>query len=162
MFEYLYTHFGAFIIPLHLITAMIWIGGMILFLFSVYPSLKQIPNQKMMIRTGYRILTRYFSFLFPSTILLALSGVVMELGAHYEDKSPTLGAIVGAKEAIWVLMFLNLLFVYYKLGDTKKKCMSDEPELAGDNLRLIAHYLFGINIFLGICAIYFGLILQRQ
>jgi len=161
MFKYLYDNFSYIIVPLHQIGSIVWIGGMIMFVFAVYPSLRQIPNDKMMIRTSFRILRRYFAFLFPLSIFLALSGVVMEFAKDYAKKDPTLGAVVGAKEAIWVLMFLNLIFAYYKLGDTKKRCMSDDVELALDNLRLISHYLFVINIFLGLCAVYLGLVLGR-
>ncbi len=159
MAKYLFEHFSFIIIPIHLISAIVWIGGMIMFVFAVYPSLRQIPNEKMMIRTSFRILRRYFTFLFPLSILLALSGVIIEFAKEYNNQDPTLGAIAGAKEAIWVLMFLNLIFAYYKMGDTKKRCLADEPELALDNLRLISHYLFTINIFLGLVALYFGLIL---
>jgi uncharacterized membrane protein len=159
MADYLYKNFDFILEPLHLITSIIWIGGMIMFVFAVYPSLRQIPNEKMMIRTSFRVLKRYFSILFPTTILLALSGAIIELSKDYQNIDPTLSAIAGAKEAIWVLMFLNLIFAYYKMGDTKKRCLADEPELASDNLRLISHYLFTINIFLGLVALYFGLIL---
>jgi len=162
VFEYLYENFGAFIVPVHLLSSVVWIGGMVMFVFSVYPSLKQIPNQKQMIRTSFRVLKRFYNILIPAMVLQAFSGVVMEYGRHYEEMDPTLVAIVGAKEAIWALMFMVAIFGYYKMGDTKKKCLGDEPELASDNIRLIAHYLFAISIFLGLFAIYFGLILERS
>ena len=162
MFEYLYENFAAFIVPIHLLSTVLWIGGMVMFVFSVYPSLKQIPNQKQMIRTSFRVLKRFYNILIPAMVLQALSGVVMEYGRHYEEMDPTLVAIVGAKEAIWALMFMIAIFGYYKISDTKKKCLGDEPELAYDNIRLIAHYLFAISIFLGLFAIYFGLILERS
>jgi uncharacterized membrane protein len=133
---------------------------MVMFIVAVYPSLKQIPNEKMMIRTALRTFRRYFNFLFPFIMILALSGIVMELGLGYESKDPTLGAIVGAKEAIWVLMFLNFLLGYYKIIEAKRRCLASDSEQAKDNIRLIAHYLFTINIFLGLCALYFGLMLS--
>ena len=160
MFESFYKEFASIILPLHLISATIWIGGMVMFVFAAYPSIKQIPNEKMMIRTSLRTLRRYFNFLFPFIILQMATGVVMELGLHYESRSPTLGAIVGAKEAIWVLMFLNFLFAYYKVVEAKKRCLASDSEQAKDNVRLIAHYLFVINIFLGLSALYFGLALK--
>jgi uncharacterized membrane protein len=155
-----YEEFAFVILPLHLISVVVWIGGMVMFVVAVYPAIKQIPNEKMMIRTSLRTLRRYFHFLFPFIMILAMTGVIMEIGQGYESKDPTLGAIVGTKEASWVLMFLNFLLAYYKVGAAKKSCMASDPEEAKDNVRLIAHYLFAINIFLGITALYFGLILS--
>ena len=159
MIKTFYEEFAFVILPIHLFASIVWIGGMVMFIVAVYPSIKQIPNEKLMIRTSLRTLRRYFNFLFPFTILLAVSGIVMEIGAGYESKDPTLGAIVGTKEAIWVLMFFNFLLAYYKVFEAKKRCMASDSEHAKDNVRLIAHYLFGINIFLGLVALYFGLIL---
>ena len=131
-----------------------------MFIVAVYPSVKQIPNEKMMIRTSLRTFRRYFHFLFPFIMIEAITGIIMELGLGYESKDPTLGAIVGTKEAIWVLMFLNFLLGYYKIIEAKKRCLASDSEQAKDNIRLIAHYLFTINIFLGLCALYFGLVLS--
>ncbi len=160
MIKSFYEQFAFVILPLHLFASIVWIGGMLMFIVAAYPSIKQIPNEKMMIRTSLRTLKRYFNFLFPFIILLALSGVVMEIGEGYESKDPTLGAIVGSKEAIWVLMFLNFLLGYFKIYEAKKHCMASDSAQAKDNVRLIAHYLFTINIFLGLSALYFGLILS--
>ncbi len=131
-----------------------------MFIIAVYPSLKQIPNEKMMIRTSLRTFRRYFNFLFPFIMILALTGAIMEIGQGYETKDPTLGAIVGSKEAIWVLMFLNYLFGYYKIIEAKKRCLASDSPQAKDNIRLISHYLFVINIFLGLTALYFGMMLS--
>lgn len=139
---------------------MVWIGGMIMFIVAVHPSVKQIPNEKVMIRTSLRTFRRYFNFLFPFIMILAITGVIMEIGQGYEAKNPTLGAIVGTKEAIWVLMFMNFLLGYYKIIEAKKRCLASDSEHAKDNIRLIAHYLFTINIFLGLTALYFGMILS--
>ncbi len=152
--------YEAIILPLHLLSAIVWIGGMIMFIFAVYPSLKQIPNEKSMTRTALRTFRRYFNFLFFFIIISMITGVVMEMGGGYESRSPTLGAIVSTKEAIWVLMFLNFLFSYFKIIEAKNKCLNSDVDAAKDNIRLITYYLFGINIFLGIVALYFGLILQ--
>lgn len=113
-----------------------------------------------MIRTSLRTFRRYFNFLFPFIMILAITGVIMEIGQGYETKDPTLGAIVGTKEAIWVLMFMNFILGYYKIIEAKKRCLASDSEHAKDNIRLIAHYLFTINIFLGLTALYFGMMLS--
>jgi hypothetical protein len=38
--------------------------------------------------------------------------------------------------------------------------LASDSEQAKDNVRLISHYLFVINIFLGLSALYFGLALK--
>ena len=133
---------------------------MITFIFALYPSVLQIPNDKLMIRTSIRSLKRYFKILFASVIILGISGILMEISGDYDSQAPSIGAMIGAKEAIFVLMALNFIFGYYKIKDAKKSCMKSHIDYAKDSVRLIINYFFGLNILLGLLALYFGIMIR--
>lgn len=140
---------------------MIWIGAMIGYLFAGYPAINQIPNEKMMVRTSLRTLRRLFNLIIIVSIVLGVTGVIIAVGGSYADKDPILATITSTKEALWIFMFLNTIVSYYKVFQAKKKCMASNSAAARDNVRLITHYLILINIFLGFCAAYFGMMLRN-
>jgi uncharacterized membrane protein len=148
------------ILTLHILSAIIWIGGMITFIFSLYPSVLQIPNDKLMIRTSIRSLRRYFKILLPAVVILGISGVLMELSGNYDNQAPTIGAMIGAKEAIFVLMAVNFIFGFYKIKEAKQRCMKSDIHYAQDNIRLVIHYFFTLNVLLGIFSLYFGIMIR--
>ena len=148
------------ILTVHILSVIIWIGGMVTFMFSLYPSVLQIPNDKLMIRTSIRSLNRYFKILLPSVVILGISGILMEISGNYDAQAPTIEAMIGAKEAIFVLMSVNFSFGFYKIKEAKQRCMKSDIHYAQDNIRLIIHYFFGLNILLGIFALYFGIMIR--
>lgn len=141
-------------------SAVIWIGAMVGYLLSTYPSIKQIPNEKLMIRTSLRTLRRLFNLILIVSIILVTTGVVIAMGASYVDQDPLLSAIINTKEALWIFMFFNTIFSFYKILQAKKSCLASDSGAAKDNVRLISHYLIVINIFLGGIAAYFGMMLR--
>ncbi len=155
-----YIDYLPFIFALHIFSAVIWVGGMINFTLAVYPSTRQIPNEKMFIRTSLRTLNRFFRLLIPVSVVLGTTGVVMAQGKDFAHQDPVMAVIVSSKELIWFFMFALYLYEYYKIKEARARCLASESEHAKDNLKLIAYYLFGISILLGLIAIYFGYMLR--
>ncbi len=158
--EEFYYNYVSIILPLHVISAVIWIGAMVGYIFASYPAIKQIPNEKLMVRTSIRTLRRLFVLILILSVILVLTGVIIAVGASYADKDPLLATIINTKEALWIFMFFNTVFSFYKILEAKKRCMASDSAAAKDNVRLISNYLIVINIFLGIIAIYFGMMLR--
>ncbi len=158
--EEFYYNYVSIILPLHVISAVIWIGAMVGYIFASYPAIKQIPNEKLMVRTSIRTLRRLFALILILSVILVLTGVIIAVGASYADKDPLLATIINTKEALWIFMFFNTVFSFYKILEAKNRCMASDSAAAKDNVRLISNYLIVINIFLGIIAIYFGMMLR--
>lgn len=156
-----YHEFASIILPLHIFSAVIWIGAMIGYILAAYPSIKQIPNEKLLVRTSLRTLRRLFNMILIVSLVLGVSGVIIAIGASYGDRDPLLATIINTKEALWIFMFLNTFFAYYKVLEAKTKCFASDSAGARDNVRLISHYLIVINIFLGVIAAYFGMMLRN-
>ena len=155
-----YHNYASIILPLHIISAVIWLGSMIGYIASTYPSIRQIPNEKLMIRTSLRTLRRLMNLILVVSVVLLISGLIIAIGSSYADKDPLLAAILNTKEALWIFMFFNTIFSFYKILEAKKSCLASDSGAARDNVRLVSHYLIVINIFLGLIAAYFGMMLR--
>ncbi len=142
-------------------SAVIWIGGMIGFIISSYPAIKQIPNEKLMVRTSIRTLKRLLTLFLIVSISLLVSGFIISIGASYNQRDPVLATIISTKEVLWLFMFINVAYAYFKIIEAKKSCLASDSLGAGDNIQLVSNYLLVINIFLGIIAAYFGLMLRN-
>jgi len=147
---------------LHILSAMLWIGSMAMFVVAVYPSLKQIPNEKIMIRTSIRTLRRYFFWILWIGLINGISGILMAIAAGYSYQSPITAAMVNTKEAIWLFMGLLSLYAFRKTVLAKARCLASDTPQARDNIRLITNYLFVVMIFLGMAALYFGVMLGEN
>lgn len=155
-----YHNYANIILPLHIISAVIWVGAMIGYVMSSFPAIKQIPNEKLMVRTSIRTLRRLSQLIIVVSIILGITGVMIAIGASYGDKDPLLAAIINTKEALWIFMFLNTMVIFYKVLQSKKRCLDSDAAGAKDNIRLISNYLIMVNIFLGLTAAYFGMMLR--
>jgi uncharacterized membrane protein len=149
------------ILPFHIVSAILWIGAMFGYVWTGYPSIKQIPNEKLMIRTSLRTLRRLFNLFFILSVILVITGIIIAIGSNYADKDPLLATIINTKEALWIFMFFNIIFGFYKILQSKKECLASHSGAARDNVRLISNYLIVINIFLGLIAAYFGMMLRN-
>ena len=155
-----YLEYLPVIFAVHLFSAIVWVGGMITFSLTVYPSVAQIPNEKMFIRTALRTLNRFFRLLLPVSLLLGVSGMMLAYAKDFAHRDPVLSVIVTSKEFIWLFMFALYLYAYYKIKEARAKCLASDSEHAKDNVRLIAWYIFGMGTLLGFCAAYFGYLLR--
>lgn len=147
---------------IHLAGAIVWIGGMIAFSLTVYPSLLQIPNEKMSVRTALRTLNRFFKLLLPTALLVGVTGWLMAQQSDFAHHDPVMSVIVTSKEFIWISMMMLYFYAWYKIKEARERCLASDSEHAKDNVRLIAHYLFGIGTLLGTAALYFGYLLRSN
>ncbi len=155
-----YLQYHPLIFAVHIFAAIIWIGGMIAFSLTVYPSLEQIPNEKMFVRTALRTLNRFFRLLIPVSLLGGISGFLLATGKDFAHRDPVLSVVVTSKEFIWLFMLLLYLYAFYKIKEARSACLASNSEAARDNVKLIAWYLFGVSVLLGSSAVYFGYLLR--
>ena len=155
-----YINYLPVIIAVHIFSAVIWVGGMIHFSLAVYPSVGQIPNEKMFVRAALRTLNRFFRLLIPVSLLLGASGLLMAVGKDFAHQDPVMAVVVTSKEFIWFFMFVLYLYGFYKIKEARARCLASDSEHAKDNVKLIAYYLFGVSSLLGFVAIYFGYMLR--
>jgi uncharacterized membrane protein len=141
----------------HVLSAVVWIGGMIAVRTAVHPSMQKIEDDTLRIKRVLEIMKRLFNLVMPFIFILAFTGAVMSVAKGFSGTE--LGMFVHVKEGIWTLMFLNYGFMYYKRHEVAKIYKEDVLS-AKKGLKLIATAMLPINIFLGTIAIFIGVMLR--
>ena len=154
----LFNNFSTLIIFLHLISAIIWIGGMIVIRFAVHYSMQNIEDPKIKLGRTLENLKRFFSMVIPSIILLLITAIIMILALQLKESELYKFAI--AKELIWTVMTIIFIIIYMKRNKAQKAFDSGDFATAKNHLVLLAKYLIPTNIVLGLIAIILGITLR--
>ncbi|TLP39629.1 DUF2269 family protein [Arcobacter arenosus] len=156
--ESLFANFSGVIVFLHVISAVIWVGGMIAIRFAVHYSMQEINDPKIKLGRTLESLRRFFNMVIPSIIILLLTAIIMIIALGF--KGTPLYSFVIAKEVIWTIMTIVFIIVFIKRKQAQKAF--DEGALANAKEKLlpIANYLIPINIVLGVIAIFLGVTLR--
>ena len=146
---------------IHIASAIVWVGASFIFSVGVFPSLAQIPNERMIVRTTIRIMTRYINVAFFASITLLLSaGYLYYTKMQMLSLNPVLSTIIDTKGLIWLYMSASYFYAKHKVGVAKSTCFHGDSVRAVDILKIVANYVFVINFILGLVAIYFGIMLR--
>jgi len=143
------------IVFLHVLSAIIWIGGMIAIRLAVHPNLQIITETRLKLEKTLAIMGRFFNIVIPFIIILLLTAVIMLMTFHVENKM-----LIYVKEAIWMIMFINFTAMY--LIRRKAQKFFDNNKLADTKLTLaiIPKVLLPLNILLGLVALWLGVTLR--
>ena len=152
--EQLVTEYGQAIIFLHVLSAIVWVGGMIAMRIAVHPVMGHIEDPKQRVARSLEAMNNLFRLVLPFIVILLLTALILELGLGLRNHLTT------AKEAIWVLMALNYAFMVMRRNRAQQYFLSGHPEVAANMLAIIPTRLLPLNIGLGILALYLGIILR--
>ena len=150
-----FTNYAHTIVFLHVLSAIIWVGGMIAIRLAVHPHLQLIEDTRLKLEKTLLIMGRFFNIVMPFIIILLLSAVIMSMGIQFETKM-----LVHAKEGIWTVMALNFAFMYFKRRKAQKFFDNNQLADARLTLALIPKVLLPLNIILGVVALIFGVSLR--
>ena len=154
----LFNNFSSLIIFLHVISAVLWVGGMIAIRFAVHYSIQNIVEPKIKIERTLENLKRFFNMVIPAILILLITAVIMIIALGF--KGTPLYSFVIAKEAIWTVMTIVFIIIYVKRNKAEKAFIAGDFLTAKNNLAPIAKYYIPLNIILGIIAIYLGVTLR--
>lgn len=150
----LFTEFKVFILFIHVISGVIWVGGMIAMRYAAHPSFVQIESPLKRLEHISLALKRLFLIVTPFVVLLFLTAIIMIKA--YSLSSSEYAYLAHAKEAIWSVMFINLIVMIKRRNRAEKAIVKGDMNLAKSQLGLIGKYQVPANIFLGIIAIFMG------
>ena len=144
------------IIFLHILSALVWVGGMIAIRLAVHPNLMLITDTKLRLSKLLSITGQFFNIVIPFIIILLITALIMIMGMEFNET----GYILHIKEALWTIMAINFAFMYIKRKKAQK--FFDNNQLADAKLTLviIPKILLPINIILGIVALWLGVTLR--
>jgi uncharacterized membrane protein len=170
----LFNNYGHLIVFLHVLSAFIWVGGMIAIRLAVHPvisgggvnaeqklqsdvmSVMLLPKQRLGITL--QITGKLFNLVMLFIVILFVTGLIMAIatGGHHGD----LKSLFLSKEIIWTVMAVNFTYMYVKRAKAWKLFSKGEVALAKAQMSLIPNLLLPLNIVLGIVALWLGVSLR--
>ena len=153
-----FGNYATVLVFLHVLSAIVWIGGMIAIRVAVHPVLQSIDDPKIKLSKTLQIVGRLFHLVIPFIIILIVTATLMAVGLGF--KGTDLYWLIHVKEVIWTLMTLNFIYMYIRRRKAQK--LFDAGDLAGAKVQAapLPNLLLPINIVLGIAAVFSGVILR--
>lgn len=160
------------IVFLHVLSAFVWVGGMIAIRLAVHPNLQLIEDPKVKLGRTLAITGRFFNIVIPFIILLIMTAVIMAVGLGFRaaavDASGNIISetayatynLVHVKEGIWMIMAMNFGWMYLKRRKAQKFFDAGNLSEAKESVALIPKLLLPINILLGLAALWLGVTLR--
>ena len=149
-----FTEYKTFIVFFHVISGVVWVGGMIAMRYAAHASFMEIESPAIRLERIAHALKRLFTIVLPFVIILLLTAVIMIKG--YSLSQSEFSALSHAKEGIWSVMFINLIVMMKRRN--RAEVMLKDGDFAGakGQLEPIGKFMVPLNIILGICAIFIG------
>jgi len=169
-----FAHYGHLIVFLHVLSAFIWVGGMIAIRVAAHPVIQrggvtdaEALKSDVMVsmlepkqRLGITLQTtgRLFNLVMSFIVILFVTGLIMAIatGGHHGE----LKSIFIAKEIIWTIMAVNFTYMYLQREKAWKLFSKGELAAAKAQLTWIPNVLLPINIVLGLIALWLGVSLR--
>ena len=160
------------IVFLHILSALIWVGGMIAIRLAVHPNLQMIDDPNIKLGKTIAITGKFFNIVIPFIIILIITATIMALGLGFRVSAVNeMGDIISQqayatyqlvhiKEAIWLIMSVNFTFMYIQRHKAQKLFDNQELAKAKEKLKLIPNLLLPLNIILGVLALWLGVTLR--
>ncbi len=149
-----FAQYKTIIIFLHIISAVIWIGGMIAMRYAAHPSFMEIESPAKRLERISDALKRLFKIVLIFIFILAATGALLTVG--YQLKYTEYHIYTHIKEGIWTLMAINYFMMMYRRKKADKAILEGDFVLAKNQLELIGKWMVPVNILLGIIAIAIG------
>jgi uncharacterized membrane protein len=144
----------SFIIFFHVLSAVIWVGGMIAIRFGVHYATSNICDTKIKLETTLDLLLRFFKMVIPSILILLVTAIILII--ELELKSSSIYSIAIFKEIIWTIMAIIFTLIYIKRNKGQKYFESGDFKSCKTQLVPLSKYFIPANIILGLIAIYLG------
>ena len=160
------------IVFLHVLSAFVWVGGMIAIRLAVHPNLQLIEDPKVRLGRTLAITGKFFNVVIPFILLLILTAVIMAVGLGFRAAAVDVDGnvisevamhiynIVHVKEVLWMIMTMNFTWMYIKRRKAQKLFNAGDLAGAKASMALIPKVLLPINIVLGIIALWLGVTLR--
>lgn len=170
----LFNTYGHVMVFLHVLSAFIWIGGMIAIRVAVHPVIQRggvtdeealksdvmisMLEPKQRLGITLQITGRLFNLVMPFIVILFATGLMMAIatGGHQGD----LKSLFLSKEIIWTIMAVNFTYMYIKRANAWRLFSQGTVAEAKAQLTWIPNVLLPLNIVLGIVALWLGVSLR--
>jgi uncharacterized membrane protein len=129
---------------LHVISAVIWVGGMFLAYTAVRPAALEALEPPQRLRLWAGILRRFFRWVWAAVALLLLTGFSMM------GEMARVPGYVQAMTGVGILMMAIFLHVYFAPFGRLKRAVAAEDWKSGGAALAQVRVLVGVNLLLGV------------
>jgi uncharacterized membrane protein len=154
----LFNNFASVIVFLHVLSAVLWVGGMIAIRYAIHPSMQEIAEPRIKLERTLDNLKRFFNMVIPAIVILLITAIIMIIALGFRGTS--LYSLVIAKEVIWTIMTIVFITIYIKRNKAQKALEGGDFLSAKNSLLPIANIFIPLNIVLGLVAIFLGVSLR--
>ena len=153
-----YAEYHTLILFLHVISAVVWVGGMVAMRFAAHHSFMELREPPQRLERVAHALKRLFAIVAPFVVILLFTALTMAAGMdlHHSSAAP----FAFAKEGVWSFMALNYLAMVLRRNKVERLIAQGNLIEAKEKLAPIGAYMVPVNILLGIVAIYLGVMLR--
>lgn len=170
----LFNNYGHLMVFLHVLSAFIWVGGMIAIRVAVHPVVSRggVTPEEMLqsdvmskmlepiqrLGVTLQVTGRLFNLVMPFIVILFATGLIMAIatGGHHG----ALKSLFLSKEIIWTIMAVNFTYMYIKRAKAWNFFAKGDVALAKAQLSWIPNVLLPLNIVLGLVALWLGVSLR--
>lgn len=156
--EELFNAYSSLIVFLHVISAVVWVGGMIAIRFAVHYSMQDIQKPEVKLGRILDLLKRFFTMVIPTIVVLLATAIIMAVALGF--RGTDLYSMVILKEVIWTMMTFVFVMIYIKRNKAQSYFDAKDFKSAKETLAPLAKWMIPLNIVLGIVAIYLGVTLR--
>ncbi len=154
----LFGDYAFVILFLHVLGAIVWVGGMIAMRIAVHPALQHIEDAKVRLARTLEMVGNLFRLVLPFIVLLLLTGLIMGLAVGSGDTKS--GMFVHMKEGIWLIMTLNYAMMVRLRNRAERFFISGDLAGARKAMEPVAKFMLPLNILLGLIALAAGISLR--
>jgi hypothetical protein len=128
--------------------------------YAAHPTFMSIESAEDRLLKITVALKKLFLIVFPFTIIILLTAVVMIMG--YDLKSTPFSSLGHAKEAIWIVMFVNYILMIKRRNRAVDFLANGDIVGAKVAMSLVGKYMIPLNIIIGVIAIFLGTTLSTN
>ena len=156
----LFGDFGRIIVFIHVVSATFLLGSMITLRFIIKPAMMGIDDEAVKYSRCISILNKYSYYVFIIMILLISASLTITVGLGFEYANPTMYSMIHVKEALWLFIAFNFVYMYTKLLNARSLYKNRNFFEVHENIGLIVDFLIPLNIILSLIAVYLGVIIR--
>lgn len=142
------------LIALHLLSAVVWVGGMFLAYVVLRPVAASLFEPPQRLRLWDQVFRRFFSWVWLSILLLLITGYAMVFAVF--GGFSTIGTHIHLMQAlgiVMILLYMHLFFAPFK--KLKEAVIIEDWPAAGVQLNQMRR-IIGINLILGLIVVIVG------
>ena len=139
------------LITLHLLSAVIWVGGMFFAYIALRPTAAEQLEPAVRLKLWVGVFSRFFPFVWVAVILLPLTGYMM-IFSFYQgfEHTPTYIHTMNGLGIVMLLLYLHVFFAPYKR--LKLAVAAENFPEAGKKLAQI-RILIAVNLTIGLIVV---------